>query len=101
MFTNSFPSSKPDMPRSVPKWVTYMVTRLGTEYGNTPSTFKINILSTTNSINYNSENNAFVQDIILPKTTNLNELSICFYDRYNNIINNNNNDISFSLGFEF
>ena len=33
MFTNPFPSSKPDMPRSVPKWVTYMVTRLGTEYG--------------------------------------------------------------------
>ena len=33
MFTNPFPSSKPDVPRSVPKWVTYMVTRLGTEYG--------------------------------------------------------------------
>ena len=68
---------------------------------NTPCTFKINILSTTNSINYNSENSNFVQDIILPKNTNLNELSICFYDRYNNIIHSNNNDISFTLGFEF
>ena len=68
---------------------------------NTPCTFKINILSTTNSINYNSENSNFVQDIILPKNTNLNDLSICFYDRYNNLLNNNNNDISFTLGFEF
>ena len=68
---------------------------------NTPCTFKINILSTSNSINYNSENSNFVQDIILPKNTNLNELSICFFDRYNNVLHNNNNEISFTLGFEF
>ena len=39
MFANPFPSSKPDIPRSVPKWVTYMVTRLGTEYGTGSSNF--------------------------------------------------------------
>ena len=68
---------------------------------NMPCTFKIIINSMTNTVNFTAESNNFMQDVILPSYTNLSELNITIYDKYNNIVNNNNFDFSFSLGFEF
>ena len=68
---------------------------------NMQCTFKIIINSMTNTVNFTAESNNFVQDVILPSYTNLSELNITIYDKYNNIVSNNNFDFSFSLGFEF
>ena len=65
-----------------------------------PISFKICLDSITNTIHYNSENSSFVQSVKLPHNTNISNLSIVFYDRYNNIVDNNNYDFSFTLGYE-
>ena len=72
-----------------------------TNNNNLPCTFKIILNSMSNTVNFTGESNNFIQDIILPNNTNLNELNITIYDKYNNIVNNNNFDFSFSLGYEF
>ena len=64
-------------------------------------TFKLIVNSITNTIQYTSENNNFVQDVICNHNTNLSELIINITDRYGNILSNNSYDYSFSLGYEF
>ena len=65
-----------------------------------PVTYKICLDSITNTIHYNNENSSFIQSVKLPHNTNISNLSIVFYDRYNNIVDNNNYDISFTLEYE-
>ena len=64
-------------------------------------TFKLIVNSITNTIQYTSENNNFVQDVICNHNTNLSELIINITDRYGNNLSNNSYDYSFSLGYEF
>ena len=63
-------------------------------------TFKLIVNSITNTIQYTSENNNFVQDVICNHNTNLSELIINITDRYGNSLLNSY-DYSFSLGYEF
>ena len=63
-------------------------------------TFKLIINSITNTIQYTSENNHYIQDVICNNNTNLTELIINITDRYGNNLSNSY-DYSFSLGYEF
>ena len=79
--------------------ITNVLTECSNNNGN-PSTFKICVDSITNTINYTGENNSYIKFVNLPMNTNLSNLNIIFYDRYNNPLNNNNYDYSFTLEFE-
>ena len=71
-----------------------------TNNNNFACTFKLIVNSITNTIQYTSENNNFVQDVICNQNTNLSELILNIRDRYGNSLTNSY-DYSFSLGFEF
>ena len=79
--------------------ITNVLTECSNNNGN-PSTFKICVDSITNTINYTGENNSYIQFVNLPMNTNLSNLNIIFYDRYNNKLDNNNYDYSFTLEYE-
>ena len=65
-----------------------------------PCSFKICIDAITNTINYSGENNSYVQFITLSSNIHLTNLTVVFFDRYNNKVDNNY-DYSFSLEYEF
>ena len=71
-----------------------------TNNNNLACTFKIIVNAITNTIQYTSENNQFVQDVICNRNTNISELIINIFDRYGNSLLNPY-DYSFSLGYEF
>ena len=71
-----------------------------TNNNNFACTFKLIVNAITNTIQFTSENNNFVQDVICNRNTNLSELSINITDRYGNSLLNSY-DYSFSLGYEF
>ena len=56
-----------------------------TNNNNSPCTFKIILNSMTNTVNFTAESNNFMQDVILPSNTNLSELNITIYDKYNKL----------------